>query len=103
VTAPPAAERLPGGGRIDHEPAQANGKHGRGLKRRAYRAASCSRISAIKASGLHAFIVALGAPVGRAHHTTWLGQHRTAQRSHCGYFGRSIASCSSTQSVTQPA
>jgi hypothetical protein len=36
-------------------------------------AASCSAISAIKASGLSALIVATGVPVGRAHQTVCFG------------------------------
>jgi hypothetical protein len=60
----------------------------------AYRAASCFLISATSASGLSALIVAVGVPLGRAHHTVCLAvARRTAQMSHFGNLGRRIASC----------
>ena len=65
-----------------------------------YGAVSCWLISAIRDSGEFALIVAMGEPLGRAHQTVWLGQHRTAQRSHFGYRGRSIASCLSSHDCT---
>ena len=59
-----------------------------------YGAVSCSRISAIRASGLSALIVATGVPLGRAHHTVLFGMStRTVHKSQLGYCGRRIASC----------